>query len=161
LFGALFFLWSATTATTTMMSVLSAAYHVYDSRPWYKVRAVALGLTLCLCILLVVALAVVLFGGHIAQLLSTKMGAGNIVLASWQALQWMLALFVLSLAFSLVYYFGPDVKEQRWYWITPGSVVGVLVWLLASLGFRAYLHYFNNYGKTYGSLGAVIILLLW
>ena len=161
LFGALFFLWSATTATTTMISVLNAAYHVYDSRPWYKVRAVALGLTLCLCVLIVVALTVVLFGGQLAQLLSTKTGAGTVVPASWKVLQWALALFALSLSFSLVYYFGPDVKEQHWYWITPGSVVGVLLWFLSSLGFRAYLHFFNTYNKTYGSLGAVIILLLW
>lgn len=161
LFGALFFLWSATTATTTMMSVLNAAYRVYDARPWYKVRLVALGLTLCLCILVVVALTLVLFGGQLADLLSTKVGAGSMVLDSWKALQWILALFALSLSFSLIYYFGPDVKEQHWYWITPGSVVGVLLWLLCSLGFRAYLHFFNNYNKTYGSLGTVIVLLLW
>jgi membrane protein len=61
----------------------------------------------------------------------------------------------------LIYYFGPDVKEQHWYWITPGSVVGVLVWFVSSLGFRVYLHFFNNYSRTYGSLGAAIILLLW
>lgn len=161
LFGALFFLWSATTATTTMISVLNAAYHVYDSRPWYKVRAIAVGLTLCLCVLVVLALAIVLFGGQLAELLGTKIGAGRIALASWQVVQWVLALFALSLAFSLAYYFGPDVKEQHWYWITPGSVAGVLVWSLSSFGFRLYLHFFNNYSKTYGSLGAAIILLLW
>jgi membrane protein len=161
LFGALLFLWSATTATATMMTVLNAAYHVYDSRPWYKVRAIALGLTLCLCFLIVVALAMVLFGGQLAGVLETRMGAGSIALGAWKVLQWALALFALSLSFSLVYYFGPNVKEQHWYWITPGSVVGVLLWFVASLGFRVYLHYFNNYSKTYGSLGAVIILLLW
>ena len=115
LFGALLFLWSATAATTTMMSVLNAAYRVYDSRPWYKVRTLALGLTLCLCVLVVVALTVVLFGGQFAELLSTRVGAGSVVLASWKVLQWILALFALSLSFSLVYYFGPDVKEQHWY----------------------------------------------
>ncbi len=161
LFGALFFLWSATTATTTMMSVLNAAYHVQESRPWYKVRAVAVGLTLCLCLLVVVALTLVLFGGHIAELLGARVGAGHITLAAWKALQWVLALLALSLCFSLVYYFGPDLKEQHWYWITPGSVAGALLWFLSSLGLRAYLRFFNNYSKTYGSLGAVIILLLW
>jgi len=160
IFGALFFLWSATIATATMMSVLNAAYHVYDSRPWYKVRAEALGLTLCLCILVIVGLTVVLFGGQFATILSAKVGGGAIVMV-WQVVQWILALSALSLAFSLIYYFGPDVKEQHWYWITPGSVVGVLLWFLSSLGFRAYLHFFNTYNKTYGSLGAVIILLLW
>jgi membrane protein len=161
LFGALFFLWSATTGTVTMMSVVNGAYRVYDSRPWYKVRAISLGLTLCLCVLVVVGLTVVLFGGQLAGLLGAKVGAGSVVLVSWKVVQWILALLALSLSFSLVYYFGPDVEEQHWHWITPGSVVGVLLWFLSSLGFRAYLHFFNNYTKTYGSLGTVIILLLW
>jgi membrane protein len=75
--------------------------------------------------------------------------------------QWIAVLFFLSLAFSLIYYFGPDLKEQHWYWITPGSVLGVLLWLAASWAFRAYLHFFNTYSRTYGSLGAVMILLMW
>src|SRR5262249_6841244 len=75
--------------------------------------------------------------------------------------EWAVALFAISLAFALVYYFGPDVEEQHWYWITPGSMIGVLLWLGCSIGLRIYLHFFNTYNKTYGSLGAVIILLLW
>jgi membrane protein len=67
----------------------------------------------------------------------------------------------VTFAFSLIYYFGPNVKEQHWYWITPGSVLGVLLWVAASFGFRMYLHFFNSYSKTYGSLGAVMILLVW
>lgn len=161
LFGVLFFLWSATSGTTTMMSVLSAAYHVYDSRPWYKVRAIALGLTLSLSVLVLLALALVLFGGNFAQTISARIGLGSIAIVAWKVAQWVLALIALSAAFSLVYYFGPDVKEQHWYWITPGSVVGVLLWFLASVGFRIYLHFFNTYNKTYGSLGTAIILLLW
>ena len=80
---------------------------------------------------------------------------------AWKVLQWPAALFLLVFAFSLIYYFGSDVKEQHWYWITPGSVFGVALWLAASFGLRAYIHFFNTYSKTYGSLGAVIILLLW
>ena len=161
LFGAFFFFWSATSGTSTMISVLNSAYHVYDSRPWYKVRAIALGLTLGLCLLVFLALTLVLFGGHFAEILRTNLGIGGIAVVAWKVVQWVLALIALSLAFSLVYYFGPDIKEQHWYWITPGSVVGVLLWFAASLGFRVYLHFFNNYSKTYGSLGTVIILLLW
>lgn len=65
------------------------------------------------------------------------------------------------LAFAVIYYFAPDVEEQHWYWITPGSVVGVVLWMVASAALRAYLHFFNTYSKTYGSLGAVMILMLW
>jgi membrane protein len=67
----------------------------------------------------------------------------------------------LSLLFALIYYFGPDVKVSQWRWLTPGSALGMLGWLLASLGLRVYVHYFDNYSATYGSLGTVIILLTW
>ena len=161
LFGILFFLWSATSGTTTMMSVLSAAYHVYDSRPWYKIRAIALGLTVCLSILVLLSLVLVLFGGQFAQIVSDKLDLGSFAMIAWKVAQWVLALIALSAAFSLIYYFGPDVKEQHWYWITPGSVVGVLLWFVASVGFRIYLHFFNTYSRTYGSLGTAIVLMLW
>ena len=67
----------------------------------------------------------------------------------------------LSLLFAIIYYFGPDVKVSQWRWLTPGSAIGIVGWLLASLGLRIYVHYFNNYSATYGSLGTVIILLTW
>jgi membrane protein len=67
----------------------------------------------------------------------------------------------MFLSYSMIYYFGPDLKERKWYWVTLGAVAGVVLWLLASLGFRIYLHFFNSYSATYGSLGAVIILMLW
>ncbi len=67
----------------------------------------------------------------------------------------------MLLAFALIYYFAPDLREQKWTWVTPGAVLGVLLWLLASFGFRTYLYFFDSYSATYGSLGAVIILMLW
>jgi membrane protein len=67
----------------------------------------------------------------------------------------------MLLCFSVMYYFAPNMKDPQWYWITPGALVGVCVWLLASGAFSAYLRFFNSYSKTYGSLGAVIILMLW
>jgi uncharacterized BrkB/YihY/UPF0761 family membrane protein len=78
----------------------------------------------------------------------------------WEIIQWPLSLASMFLSFSLIYYFGPDVRGA-WHWVTPGAALGVAIWLLASFGFRIYLHFFNSYGATYGSLGAVIILLLW
>jgi membrane protein len=160
-FGALLFLWSATTGTATMMSVLNAAYHVYDSRRWYKFRFIAVCLTLCLCVLVIVALTVVLFSGQAADLIGSKLGLTPVVVFLGKAVAWLVALSAILLAFALVYYFGPNVHEQHWYWITPGSLTGVALWLGSSIGFRLYLHFFDTYNKTYGSLGAVIILLLW
>jgi membrane protein len=67
----------------------------------------------------------------------------------------------MILAFALIYYFAPDLRDQKWQWLTPGALIGVVLWLLVSLGFRVYLEFFDSYSKTYGSLGAVIILMLW
>lgn len=160
-FGIVLTLWSASAGTSTMISALNEAYHIRDRRPWWKVRLIAIGLTLAISLLILSALAVVLFGNHIAATLGAKFGLGDVVVIGWKVVQWIAALFFISLAFALVYYFGPDVEEQHWYWITPGSLIGVGLWLAASFGFRLYLHFFNTYSKTYGSLGAVIILLLW
>jgi membrane protein len=80
---------------------------------------------------------------------------------AWKIVQWPLSIAAMFLSFSILYYFGPDVEHRKWYWITPGAAIGVALWLAASIGFRIYLHFFNSYSATYGSLGAAIILLLW
>jgi membrane protein len=103
----------------------------------------------------------VLYGGKIGQLLATQIGLSDVFRIAWKVLQWPLSFAAMFLSFSIIYYFGPDLKERKWYWVTPGAVTGVALWLLASLGFRFYLHFFNSYSATYGSLGAVIILMLW
>ena len=160
-FGIIFTLWAAAGGMTSMISALNGAYGVRDSRSWFKVRAIAVGLTIALAILVISALAVVLVGGHVAELVGRHLHLGSYVVLAWKIAQWPLALLFIVVSFSLIYFFGPDLKEQHWYWITPGSLVGVAVWLIASFAFRAYLHFFNTYNKTYGSLGAVIILLIW
>jgi membrane protein len=74
---------------------------------------------------------------------------------------WILAAVFLGLSFAAVYYWAPDLRKRQWHWITPGATLGILGWLLASLGFRIYLHFFDSYSVTYGSLGAVVSLLMW
>jgi membrane protein len=110
--------------------------------------------------LMLVALGIVLFGGWAAQFASTH-GLGEVAVTAWKVLHAPVALLFVVVGFATLYYWGPDVEQKRWYWITPGSMVGVLLWVIASAGFRIYLHFFNTYSATYGSLGAVIILLLW
>jgi membrane protein len=78
-----------------------------------------------------------------------------------RACGWILATAFLALSFAAVYYWAPDLRVRQWHWITPGAMLGIVGWLLASLGFRMYLHFFNSYSVTYGSLGAVVILLMW
>jgi len=103
----------------------------------------------------------VLAGGVATDYLGARLHLGVFAVVSWRVVQLLAALLFVVVAFSLIYYYGPNLEEQHWYWITPGSLVGVLLWLAASLGFRVYLHFFNTYSKTYGSLGAAIILLIW
>jgi membrane protein len=160
-FGLVFALWAASGGMTTMISTLNGAYHVRESRSWVKVRAIALGLTVAVALLVVAALGIVLVGGHAAEAAGSRLALGSATVLIWKILQWPLALFFVTLSFSLIYYYGPDLKEQHWYWVTPGSIIGVVLWLVASLVFRGYLHFFNTYSKTYGSLGAVIILVVW
>jgi membrane protein len=160
-FGLVFALWSAAGGMTSMISALNGAYQVRESRPWWKVRLVAVGLTVGIAFFVISALALVLVGGPAADFVGAKLHLGPLLLASWKVLQWPAALFFIVISFSIIYFFAPDVKEQHWYWITPGSIVGVLAWLLVSFAFRVYLHFFNSYSKTYGSLGAAMILLVW
>jgi membrane protein len=160
-FGLVLTLWFASGGMSSMMSTLNGAYRVPEARSFVKYRAIALGLTVAMAVLVISALFLVLIGGHISNLISARFGMASALVILWRVVQWIAVLFFLSLAFSLIYYFGPDLKEQHWYWITPGSVLGVLLWLAASWAFRAYLHFFNTYSRTYGSLGAVMILLMW
>ena len=154
-------LWSASGGMTTLLSTLTSAYHVRESRSWLKVHAIALELTIAISALVTAALFLVLAGDHIASLVSAKLHMGLAFALAWKGLELLAALFFIVFSFSLIYYYGPDLEEQHWYWITPGSLIGVALWLAASFGLRIYLHFFNSYSKTYGSLGAVIILLLW
>jgi len=103
----------------------------------------------------------VLSGGYLANIAGAHFGLRTYAIIGWKVAQWVVAAAFITFSFSLIYYFGPDVKEQHWYWITPGSVLGVLLWIAVSFGFRLYLHFFNSYSRTYGSLGAVMILLMW
>lgn len=160
-FGLVFALWSASQGTGGMMSGLNRSYEIHESRPYYKTKGIAIGLTIALSALAILALVIILFGGNIAQVLGAKMGLAEVTVLAWRVIQWILAVCLMILAFALVYYYGPDVEEQHWYWITPGSLSGVLLWLATSFAFRLYLHFFNSYNKMYGSLGAAMILLFW
>jgi membrane protein len=160
-FGLLASVWAASNGMLAVVDALNAAYHVREARPWWKSRLVATALTLALGALVISALVLVLYGGQIADAVAASLGHGGALAAVWAVLQWLLVLAFVFLAFGLIYYFAPNLLEQKFCWVLPGMVVGVTLWLAASLGFRLYLRYFNTYNAVYGSLGAVIILMLW
>jgi membrane protein len=154
--GLIFSLWSASAGMSAIMDTLNAEHEVREGRSFVKRSATALGLTLAVAILLIAAVAIVLAGGPTAEAFS-----GGIVKIAIKIVQWPVAIALVLLGFALVYFFAPNVKEQKWHWITPGAVIGVALWLAVSFALKIYLHFFDRYSATYGSLGAVIILLLW
>lgn len=160
-FGILATLWAASNGMGAISESLNVAYDVKETRSWWKSRLVAIGLTVSLALLIISALVLVLYGHNVAEAVAARFGLGEAFEWSWKILQWPILLAFVLVAFALVYYFAPDLRDQDWKWVTPGSVIGVALWLLVSFGFRVYLHYFNSYNATYGSLGAVIILMLW
>ena len=160
-FGILAALWAASAGMGAVSESLNVAYHVKETRPWWKQRLTAVGLTIALSLLIISALILVLYGGKIADFLAATYGFGGTFVIAWKVLQWPIVLAFLLVGFALIYYWAPDLADQDWKWVTPGSVVAVTLWLLVSFGFRLYLHFFDSYSKTYGSLGAVIVLMLW
>ena len=160
-FGLVFALYSGSAGMTQLMSTLNAAYTVRERRSWIKVHLVSLGLTLAISVLIILALFLVVAGGYVLNFVSQHVGISGVAYVGFKVVQWLFALAFVIFAFAVIYYFAPNVYEQHWYWITPGSLVGVVVWVAASAGLRIYLHFANSYSKTYGSLGAVMILMLW
>jgi membrane protein len=153
--------WFAAGGVSSMISTLNVIYRVREARSWLRIRAVAFGLTLVMAVLLLTSLLIVLVGNHVADWFASEFSRGSFALDAWQALRWPAAAFFVLFSFSLVYYVGPNLEYHRRHWITPGSLFGMLLWIASSVVLRVYLHFFNTYSTTYGSLGAVMILLLW
>ncbi len=160
-FGLILTLLAATSAMTNVMDTMNSAYNVREARSFLRFRTIAVGLTVAIGILIIIALTIVLYGNGIANSVGSFVGLSGVATWTWKIVQWPVAVFFLLLSFALIYYFGPDVEFPVWHWISPGSVAGVFLWAVVSFGLRIYLHFFNSYSKTYGSLGAVMILLLW
>jgi membrane protein len=159
-FGLLAALWTSSSALTAIMDSLNRAYDVEEGRPFWKVRGLAILLTMGLSAFIIVSIVLLTFGPQIGGWIADQMGLGRVFQMAWNVLRWPVIVGLLIVAMALVYYLAPDV-EQQWQWITPGSIVAVLGWLLASLGFSYYVNQFGSYNATYGSIGAVIVLLTW
>jgi membrane protein len=158
--GMLLALSSSSAAMVAIIDTLNNAYDVQEGRPWWRVRITAILLTIGMAVFILVSFALVLLGPTMATALAESTNLGPAFEWTWKILQWP-ALFVLAaLGIGLIYYFAPDV-EQKWVWLTPGSIFATTLWLAASLGFKYYVANWGNYTETYGLIGAVMILLLW
>lgn len=159
--GVVLALWSASAGMAALQSGLNAVYNVKEGRPLWKVRSLATLLTVVCSLLVLTALAIVLYGKSGSQLCLLPPRAGTAHHLGLEDRAVAHAFLFIVFVFALIYYAAPDVQQRHWEWISPGAVIGIVLWLLVSFGFRAYLHFFNSYSATYGSLGAVIILMLW
>src|SRR5512133_1877210 len=154
-------LWTASSGMSALMDTLNITYDVKEGRPYWKKRGLAILLTIAVACLVITAFVLITYGPKLADMVLSHVGLSGAFALVWKIVQWPLAIFFVVAAFALTYYAGPDVEQRKWYWITPGAVIGILLWLVASLAFRVYLHFFNSYSQTYGALGGVIILMLW
>ena len=158
--GLLIALWSSSAALVGITEALNRAYDIVEGRPWWKVRLTAMGLTFALAALVLIAFALVLAGGALAESLAIHLGFGVRFATAIKVLEWPLIFLLVVVAIGMVFYVGPDA-DQDWEWITPGAVVSAVLWLIASLLFKAFIARFPQYNATYGSLGGVTVLMLW
>jgi uncharacterized BrkB/YihY/UPF0761 family membrane protein len=140
---------------------LNAVYKVKESRALWRTYAIALVLTVSASLLIIAALTVFLYGGDLVQLVSDTVGLKPAFYWTWRLTQWPIAVFFVSLVASMVYYAAPNPKQRRWQWLSPGALFATLGWIAASGLQRLYFHFFTSYARTYGSLGAVMVLMTW
>lgn len=163
-FGLIAAIWSASVGISALQDTLNAVYRIEDSRSYIVARIQAIGLTILLTVIVTLGLASMLLGDYYARIADHRISEFLLrtgVVIAIRLASWLVAAALLALTYAVIYYWAPDCKKKRWHWLTPGGAVGIAGWLLASFGMRIYLHFFNNYTVTYGSLGAVIILLTW
>ena len=159
--GILGTIWAASGAFSALINALNRAYDVQETRPYWKVKGIAILMTLGLSALVLVGTLLLIAGPSIGETIAEVFTLGDEFVVVWNVARWPAALLFMVVTVALLFYFAPDAG-QPFRWITPGGFVGIALWVLASLAFNVYLSSdFNTYDKTYGSIGTVIVLLLY
>lgn len=159
-FGVVVALWTASSAVRATMNAMNVAYDVKEGRPAWKLYPLSMLYTIGLAAMLIAAAALMLVGPQAMQWLAHYVGLEQFFVTLWAVLRWPLVLLILTLTVAIVYYVAPDV-EQDFRFITPGSVICVVIWIAASLAFNWYVSSFADYNATYGSIGTIIVLLTY
>ena len=154
-------LWSASAGIDGVRTALNEVYRLKEERAWWRTKLQSLLLTFVFAVLTAIMLAIVFYGWHAVQVGLAGVGLEITSPLVLIAIEWVTILTIMLLSCEIIYNTLPDFKKFRWVWITPGSIVAIILWLLLTTGFRTYLGYFNSYNKAYGSLGAVMIMMLW
>jgi membrane protein len=155
-------LWSASSGMVAIQSALNIAYDVPQDRKFLAARLVAAEFLLVTVVLGGVAAALVVFGAPLGTSIEHHLSLSSTAFTvAWNVVRWLVTVIFVSLLFSVYYYLGPNREMPRWQWVSAGGVLGTLIFLAASLGFSFFVANFGTYGKTYGALAGVVILLLW
>jgi membrane protein len=154
-------LWSASGYVAAFMRASNAIYDVPEGRPVWKTIPVRLGTTVVIVVLLAVTAVAVVFTGGLADQAGKMLGIGSTAVTVWDIVKWPVLVLIVSLIISILYWASPNVKQPGFRWITPGGILAVVAWIVASVAFAFYIANFGSYNKTYGALAGVIIFLVW
>jgi membrane protein len=162
--GSIAAIWSASVGVSALQDTLNAVFKLDNRRSYFLARLYAILLTIVLTVLIGSALGSMFAGDFVAALIEHRLAYSMLSIAAGlvvRAIAWGVSACIFALSFEMVYFWAPDWRERHWRWLTPGTVLAIAGWLIASFGLRIYLHFVNSYTVTYGSLGAVIVLLIW
>ncbi|MGW0337008.1 YihY/virulence factor BrkB family protein [Streptomyces sp. NPDC003011] len=159
--GLLVAVWSASGYVAAFIRSANKVYDMPEGRPVWKVLPVRVGVTVVLLVLAVVSALIVVFTGGLAREAGAALGIGDTALTVWSIAKWPVLIVLVTIMIAILYWATPNVKGRGFKWVTPGSVLALLIWLIASAGFAFYVANFGSYNKTYGTLAGVIIFLVW
>ncbi|MGW0564046.1 YihY/virulence factor BrkB family protein [Streptomyces sp. NPDC003016] len=154
-------LWSASGYVAAFIRSSNAVYDIPEGRPAWKVTPLRLALTLILMLLACVSALIVVFTGGLARQLGTALGVGDTALTVWSIAKWPVLVLLVTIMIALLYWASPNARGRGFKWVTPGSFLALVIWMIASAGFALYVANFGSYNKTYGTLAGVIIFLVW
>ncbi|MFD0374413.1 YihY/virulence factor BrkB family protein [Streptomyces sp. NPDC127112] len=159
--GILVAIWSASGYVAAFIRASNAVYDMPEGRPVWKVLPLRVGLTVVLMILAVTSALIVVFTGTLARQAGSALGVGDTAMTVWSIAKWPVLLVLVTVMIALLYWASPNAKGRGFRWVTPGSFLALVIWMIASAGFAFYVANFGSYNKTYGTLAGVIIFLVW
>ena len=160
-FGLAVALWTASNYVGAFMRASNAIYEREEGRPFWKLRPIQIAVTLVLVLMAALVVLALIVSGPVAEAVGSAVGLGDAAVTAWQIAKWPVLLVVVMVMLALLYWSSPNAKVYGFRWVSPGSVVAVVVWIAASVGFAFYVANFSSYNKTYGALAGVIVFLVW